>query len=73
MWKNIKQERPTHYGHYYCFGTRWKNTKDEERRVFSAYYQDDENCFTDEDGDDFTNINESVEYWFDFSSVPNPE
>ncbi len=74
MWKNIKQEKPTKPGHYYCFGTRWKGTEYEEKTKFSAYYQGVENdYFTDKNGEDLTDLNDSVEYWFDFSLISNPE
>jgi hypothetical protein len=70
MWKNINSEKPTRRGHYYCFGTIYKGTEFEKQSKFSAYWQGD--SFTDKDGDDFTHINESAEYWFDFSLIPTP-
>lgn len=73
MWKKIKGEKPKYSGTYYVFGTVNKDTVHETKSRFVADYDTCIDKFTDAQGEDFTFINESVEYWFDFSLVKNPE
>ena len=65
-----KNQPPQYHGAYTCFGTLHKGDAHEVRTTFDAYWNGDR--WTDKDGEDLTYINESVEYWFDFSRVANP-
>jgi hypothetical protein len=71
MWINRNEQQPQHTGAYTCFGTLHKgDVHHEVRTTFEAYWNNHK--FVDKDGEDLTYINESVEYWFDFSKVENP-
>jgi hypothetical protein len=70
-WVKAIEEKPNGKGFFKCFGTLNKGTKHEKRTYFDAFYDGDR--FVDKDGEDLIGINESVEYWFDFSTIKNPE
>lgn len=70
MWTNRQFNEPKRYGAYTCFGTVNKNTPHEVRTKFTAFWNGER--FTDKDGDDLTQIDESAEWWFDMDKVANP-
>lgn len=71
MWKKTENEKPSFFGQFMCFGTVCVGTEYEQKSKFYACYNN--GVFTDKDGEDLIGINESVEYWFDFSNVEDPK
>jgi hypothetical protein len=73
MWIKIQKQKPPGIGAAYtCYGSVNRGTLHETRTHFIAYWQGEEYGWTDKDGEDLIGINESVEYWFDFSKVEPP-
>ncbi len=72
MWINRQEKTPKSDGAYCVFGTKYKGTEYENNCRFTAYWDNEQEVFTDKDGEDLTYINESVRFWFDFEEVPNP-
>ena len=71
MFVHRNDRKPTRHGAYHCFGTINRLTPHEKRTKFVAFW--DGECFVDKDGEDLTEINNSVEWWFDIDMVDNPE
>lgn len=71
MWNNYSKKNPDSYGAFLVFGTVNKGTNHQQRTKFIAFWDGEQ--FVDREGEDLTYINESVEYWFDFGSITDPE
>lgn len=72
MWINRKEQTPPTDGAYPVFGKINKGTEHENKCRFTAYWDNGLNAFTDKDGEDLTGIDEGVEFWLDFSDIPDP-
>lgn len=72
MWKRIEEENPTFSSQFVVYGTVNIGTEHETKCRFVAKWDNELKRWTDFNGDDFTGINESVEFWYDFNYIANP-
>jgi len=73
MWKNKRTEKPQKSGTYVVYGTVNRGTEFECKSRYYAYWHNTDNVFTDNEGEDLTGLNESIEFWFDMDLIDNPE
>lgn len=70
MWKNKKRELPDSTGFVKCVNVINEGTLFQQCYKFDAFFNGEK--FTDQDGEDLTEIDESVDFWFDFNEVELP-
>lgn len=72
FWVKYSEEKPKYDRAYICYGIVNEGTEFERKQQFNAFWDGGQKRFVDRHGEDLILINESVEYWFNNTNLPNP-